>query len=292
MGIALKKGLAYFILAVGAFLCAAPFALLIVTSLMTYQQSVTYPPEWIPRPATFENFIRAFISIPPEPATFESHAKAFLESPLLRYFGNSVFVAFCTVVGQIVTAAMAGYAFARLKFWGRDVLFFLVLTTMMVPVQVNLVPLFALMARIGWTDTYWALIIPDLAGAFGVFLLRQWFLNMPQELEDAARIDGCNPWQFFWRVAMPTATPAIATLGIFQFLASWNTFMWPLVVTNSDALFTLPVGLAKFQNQMAETTNWPLLMAATTVAIVPAILVFVMLQRFFLKGLMEGAVKG
>lgn len=292
MGHPLKKVIAYAVLAIGAFLCAAPFALLIVTSLMTYQQSVTYPPEWIPRPLTFENFVRAFISIPPEPDTFENNLKAFLASPLLRYFGNSVFVAVCTVVGQIVTAAMAGYAFARLKFRGRDVLFFLVLTTMMVPVQVNLVPLFAMMARIGWTDTYWALIVPDLAGAFGVFLLRQWFLNMPQELEDAARIDGCNPWQFFWRVAMPTATPAIATLGIFQFLASWNTFMWPLVVTNSDALFTLPVGLAKFQNQMAETTNWPLLMAATTVAIVPAILVFMLLQRFFLKGLMEGAVKG
>ncbi len=271
----LKKTFAYLILGIGAFACAAPFALLIVTSLMTYQQSVTYPPEWIPKPATGENFVQAFTS-----------------SPLVMYLGNSVFVAFCTVLGQLVTGAMAGYAFARLKFRGREVVFFLILTTMMVPVQVNLVPLFALMARIGWVDTYWALIIPDLAGAFGVFLFRQWFLNMPQELEDAARIDGCNPWQFFWRIAMPTAAPAVATLGIFQFLASWNTFMWPLVVTNSDKLFTLPVGLAKFQNQMAETTNWPLLMAATTVAIVPAIAVFIVLQRFFLRGLMEGAVKG
>jgi ABC-type glycerol-3-phosphate transport system permease component len=271
----LKTIVAYTVLAIGAFACAAPFALLIATSLMTYQQSVTWPPEFIPKPATGENYLKAFTS-----------------SPLVLYLANSTFVALATVLGQLVTGAMAGYAFARMRFKGRNVLFFLLLTTMMVPVQVNLVPLFAMMARIGWVDTYWALIIPDLAGAFGVFLFRQWFLNMPSELEDAARIDGCNPWQFFWRVAIPTAMPAIATLGIFQFLSSWNTFMWPLVVTNSDALFTLPVGLAKFQNQMAETTNWPLLMAATTVAIIPAIAVFVALQRFFLKGLMEGAVKG
>ncbi|MBM3266985.1 MAG: carbohydrate ABC transporter permease [Candidatus Sericytochromatia bacterium] len=271
----LRKVAAYTALTLGALACAFPFALLLSTSIMTYQQSVTYPPEFIPRPATFENYVRAFTS-----------------SSLLTYFGNSVLIALLTVAGQLATGAMAGYAFARLRFPGRNVLFFAILTTMMVPVQVNLVPLFAMMARIGWVDTYWALIVPDLAGAFGVFLFRQWFLNLPQELEDAARLDGCNPWQFFWRVALPTALPAVATLGIFQFLASWNTFMWPLVVTNSDALFTLPVGLAKFQNQMAETTNWPLLMAATAVAVLPAIAVFIALQRFFLRGLMEGAVKG
>jgi multiple sugar transport system permease protein len=271
----MKKAFVYSFLLLGAFIMALPFALLVSTSLMTYEQTLVYPPEWLPRPLTLGNY-----------------AKAFSESPLWRYLLNSVFVAFCTVAGQLLTGTMAGFAFARLKFRGRDALFFLILTTMMVPVQVNLVPLFAMIARFGWVDSYWALIVPDLAGAFGVFLLRHWFLGLPQELEDAARIDGCSPWQFFWRIALPTALPAIATLGIFQFLASWNTFMWPLVATNSDAMRTLPVGLSAFRASMHETTNWSLLMAATAVAIGPAIAVFLFLQRFFLKGLMDGAVKG
>ncbi len=267
--------LAYIVLTVGAIGFVAPFFLLITTSFMHYRQTLIYPPEWLPHPATLANYLAAFTM-----------------SPLFHYLANSVLVALCTVTGQLLTGAMAGYAFARLKFRGRNVVFFIVLTTMMVPVQVNLVPLFALVAQLGWVDTYRALIVPDLAGAFGVFLFRQWFLNLPKELEDAARVDGCSPWQFFWRIAIPTAAPAIATLGIFQFLASWNTFLWPLVVTNSDSMRTLPVGLAAIQASMHETTNWPLLMAATTVAIVPAVAVFLALQRYFLKGLMEGAVKG
>lgn len=267
--------LAYAVLVLGAVACAAPFFLMISTSLMHYRQTLVYPPQWLPHPATFENYVQAFTT-----------------SSLLRYLANSALVALCTVTGQLLTASMAGYAFARMKFPGRDALFLVVLATMMVPVQVNLVPLFALVAQLGWIDTYWALIVPDLAGALGVFIFRQWFLNMPTELEDAARIDGCSPWQFFWRVAMPTAAPAIATLGIFQFLASWNTFLWPLVATNSDAMRTLPVGLAAIQASMHETTQWSLLMAAATVAIVPAVAVFLALQRYFLEGLLEGAVKG
>lgn len=260
---------------IGALLCAAPFLLLITTSLMTYEQAMAYPPAFWPSPLTLDNF-----------------RKAMGEGALWRWFGNSVLVAVLTVAGQILTGAMAGYAFARMSFRGRDVLFFIVLMTMMVPVQVNLVPLFALVARLGWVDTYQALIIPDLAGAFGIFLFRQWFMGLPKELEDAARLDGCSPWRFFWTVALPTATPAVATLGIFQFLASWNTFMWPLVATHADHLRTLPVGLAAFRASMRETTDWPLLMAATTVAIVPAIIVFLFLQKQFMKGLMDGAVKG
>jgi len=161
----------------------------------------------------------------------------------------------------------------------------------MVPIYINLVPLYALISVLGWVDTYQALIIPGLSGAFGIFLFRQWFLNLPVELEDAARMDGCNPWQLYWRIALPTAWPAIGTLAIFEFLASWNTFLWPLVVTNSDTIRTLPVGLAAFRASMKDVTDWGLLMAATAVSVVPAILVFVVGQRFFIRGLMEGAVK-
>lgn len=261
-------------LVLGAVFMAAPFALMLGTALMTYAQTVAFPPEWWPNPATLANF-----------------EKALSETPLLRYLGNSLFVAVVTVIGQVVTGSMAGYAFARLRFKGRNALFFTVLATMMVPVYINLVPLYAMMASIGWVDTYQALILPGLTGAFGIFLFRQWFLNMPSELEDAARIDGCSPWDLYWRIAMPTAWPAIATLAIFEFLASWNTFLWPLVVTNSEALRTLPVGLAAFKSSMKEATDWGLLMAATTVAVVPALLVFLAGQRHFVRGILEGSVK-
>lgn len=263
-----------FVLAIGAFFMAAPFALMASTALMTYAQTVAWPPEWIPRPVTFENF-----------------RKALTETALPRYLANSLLVAAVTVIGQVVTGAMAGWAFARLRFRGRDAVFFAVLATMMVPIYVNLVPLYALFAAMGLIDTYAALILPGLTGAFGIFLFRQWFLAFPTELEDAARVDGAGPWRLFWSVALPTAWPAIATLAIFEFLASWNTFLWPLVATNSDAIRTLPVGLAAFRSSMKEVTDWGLLMAATTIAVVPAILVFLAGQRHFVRGLMEGAVK-
>jgi multiple sugar transport system permease protein len=262
------------VLVIGAVFMAAPFVLMLATALMGYAQTVAYPPEFWPRPATLENF-----------------RKALTETPLLRYLSNSLLVAGVTVIGQVLTGSMAGFAFARLRFKGRDALFFAVLATMMVPVYVTLVPLYTMMASLGWVDTYQALILPGLTGAFGIFLFRQWFLNLPSELEDAARIDGCSPWDLYWRIALPTAWPAIATLAIFEFLASWNTLLWPLVVTHSEALRTLPVGLAAFKSAMREATDWGLLMAATTVAVAPALLVFLAGQRHFVRGMLEGAVK-
>lgn len=270
----MHRAIALGVLLIGAVFMAAPFALMLGTSLMTYAQTLSYPPEFWPHPVTLENF-----------------RKALTETPLLRYLGNSLVVAGITVLGQVVTGSMAGFAFARLRFKGRNALFFAVLATMMVPVYINLVPLYAMMASIGWVDTYQALILPGLTGAFGIFLFRQWFLNLPTELEDAARLDGCSPWDMYWRIAMPTAWPAIATLAIFEFLASWNTFLWPLVITHSEALRTLPVGLAAFKSAMREATDWGLLMAATTVAVVPALLVFLVGQRHFVRGMLEGAVK-
>lgn len=262
------------VLALGAVLMAAPFGLMFVTSFMTYGQTVAYPPTWWPHPATAEHY-----------------RKALLETPLLGYLANSLLVALAVVVGQVVTGSMAGFAFARLLFRGRDTLFFAVLATMMVPVYVNLVPLYALFSVLGWIDTYQALILPGLTGAFGIFLFRQWFLAFPAELEDAARVDGCGPWSLYWRVALPTALPAIATLAIFEFLSSWNTFFWPLVATHSEGLRTLPVGLAAFRASMKEVTDWGLLMAATTLAVLPAIGVFLVGQRYLIRGLLAGALK-
>ena len=271
----LLRGLASVALILGALLMSAPFVLMALTSLMTYAQTMAYPPEWLPRPATTANYV-----------------KALTQTPLWRDALNSLIVAVSVVVGQVVTGSMAGFAFARLRFPGRQALFFTVLATMMVPVYVVLVPLFTLMALVGWIDTYQALILPGMTGAFGIFVFRQWFLTLPAELEDAARIDGCTPWDLYWRIALPTALPAIATLAIFEFLASWNTFLWPLVVTNSESMRTLPVALAAFKSSMREVTDWGLLMAAMTVAVAPPIAVFLIGQKFFLKGLMDGSVKG
>jgi multiple sugar transport system permease protein len=266
-------GLAALIL--GAVAMAAPFLLMILTSLMTYAQATAYPPEWWPRPVTGANYV-----------------KALTETSLWRHALNSAAVSLAVVVGQVVTGSMAGFAFARMRFAGRRALFVAVLATMMVPVYVVLVPLFALMAMLGWIDTYQALILPSATGAFGIFLFRQWFLKLPAELEDAARIDGCSAWDLYWRIAMPTAWPAIATLSIIEFLASWNTFLWPLVVTNSESMRTLPVALAAFRSSMRDITDWGVLMAATALTVGPPIVVFLLGQRLFLKGLSEGAVKG
>lgn len=269
-----KHMLAYLALILGAVFTAAPFLLLLATSFMRYEQTIVYPPQWLPRPPVLENY-----------------TKALFETPLLRYFLTSLIVAAAQVLGHIATGSLAGYAFARFYFRGRNALFFMTLTTMMVPIYVNLVPLYAMMALLGWVDTYAALIVPGLTGAFGIFLFRQWFLSLPVDLEDAARIDGATPWDVYWRIALPTALPAIATLGIFEFLASWNTFLWPLMVTHSDTVRTLPVGLAAFRSSMKEVTNWGLLTAATAVSVLPAIVVFVIGQKYFLKGLLEGALK-
>lgn len=274
MKIDAKRLLSTLILLIGAVLMATPFVLMVTTSLMTYGQTVAYPPEWWPKPFTISNYV-----------------KALQETPLMRYFVNSVIVSVSMVLGQVITGSMAGFAFARMNFRGRNALFFMVLATMMVPIYINLVPLYVLVSALGWVDTYQALILPGLSGAFGIFLFRQWFLNLPAELEDAARLDGCSPFDMYWRIALPTALPAIATLAIFEFLAAWNTFLWPLVVTNSEALRTLPVGLAAFRSSMKEVTDWGLLMAAIAVAVAPAIAVFVMGQRYFIRGMMEGAIK-
>lgn len=272
---AVRRWLGLVALLLGAVVMAAPFLLMVLTSLMTYAQATAYPPAWWPRPVTTANYL-----------------KAVTETPLWRNVLNSAVVALTVVVGQVVTGSMAGFAFARLRFAGRNALFVAVLATMMVPVYVGLVPLFALMALLGWIDTYQALILPSATGAFGIFLFRQWFLKLPAELEDAARIDGCSAWDVYWRVAMPTAWPAIATLAIIEFLASWNTFLWPLIVTNGESMRTLPVALAAFRSSMRDITDWGLLMAATALTVGPPIVVFLLGQRLLLKGLSDGAVKG
>ncbi|MDD3012070.1 MAG: carbohydrate ABC transporter permease [Candidatus Gastranaerophilales bacterium] len=269
-----KSVLAYIILTLGAVSMLVPFLWMLATSLMTQKQIFAYPPVLIPNPIAIDNYFKVSQAI-----------------PIAKYFLNSTIVAVLTTAGQIIVSAMAAYAFARLKFKGRDALFLIILATMMIPPQVNIIPLFFVMREFHWIDTYYALIIPGLFGGFGIFLLRQWFKGMPIELEDAAKIDGCNPFQTFWKIALPLALPVIATLGIFTFITTWNSFIWPLIVTNSDYMRTLPVGLAVFKGSFRESTEWGQLMACAVISVIPVIGVFLLGQKYFVKGIMMGGVK-
>jgi multiple sugar transport system permease protein len=208
----------------------------------------------------------------------------------LMFYLNSIFVALCTTFGQVFTASLAAYAFARLKFPGRDKLFIAYLATMMIPGAVTMIPVFILMKKIAWVDTYRALIIPSMFTAYGTFLLRQFFMTLPGDLEDAAKIDGCNLFGIYWRIILPLSKPALATLTTFTFIGSWNNFMWPLIMINSMEKKTLPIGLASFQGLYS--TDWTLLMAASVMVIIPVLIVFVVNQRFFVEGIRLGAIKG
>jgi multiple sugar transport system permease protein len=215
----------------------------------------------------------------------------FLHFLLPDIFFNSLFVSVITMLGQVFIAAFAGYAFARLKFKGNDFLFFIILITMMIPPQVNIIPLFFLMREMHLIDTYQALIIPGFFGGFGVFMFRQFFLNLPKELEEASRIDGCNILETFFKIALPLSIPTIAALGIFTFVSSWNSFMWPLIVTNSDMMRTLPIALAAFKGSFREIINWGDLLACAVICTIPTIIVFFLGKKYFINNLMQGSLK-
>ena len=212
-----------------------------------------------------------------------AYKNVFNSIPVAKYFLNSLIVALFATLGQIIISALAGYGFARLKFRGSDFLFFVFVLTMMVPPQVNIVPLFYLMSKLGWINTYQALIIPAIFGGFGVFMMRQYFLNLSQELEDASKLDGCNSLQTFFKIALPCAVPAIATLGIFTFVTNWNSFMWPLIVTNTDSMRTLAVGLTIFKGSFREITLWGELMACSCICSIPVILVFLIGKKYLIN---------
>ena len=223
--------------------------------------------------------------------TFENYRNVFQQIPLSRYFFNSLLVATVTTIGQVIFAALAGYAFARLKFPFRNLIFLIVLITMLVPPQVNIIPLFFLMRELHLIDTYQALILPGMFGGFGIFLMRQYFLGLPKDLEESARIDGCNILQTFFKIALPLALPTVATLALFTFVTTWNSFMWPLIVTNSESMRTLPVGLAIFKGSFREITLWGELLACSVICTIPVIGVFLIGKKYFINDIMQGGVK-
>ena len=223
--------------------------------------------------------------------SFCAYKNVFHSIPVVRYFLNSLIVALCTTVGQVIVSALAGYGFSMYKFKGSNVLFYLIILTMMVPPQVNIVPLFYIMSKLGWINTYQAMIIPGIFGGFGVFMMRQYFLSFSKELVDASKLDGCNAWQTFYKIALPCAIPAIATLSIFTFVMTWNSFMWPLIVTNTESMRTLAVGLTIFKSSFREVTMWGELMACSCVCSIPVILIFLVGKKYLINNPMAGALK-
>lgn len=222
---------------------------------------------------------------------FCAYKNVFESIPVAKYFLNSLIVALVTTLGQVIISAFAGYGFARLKFKGSEVIFFIIVLTMMIPPQVNIVPLFWLISKLGWINTYQAMIVPALFGGFGVFLMRQYFLDFSQEIEDASKLDGCNPLQTFIKVALPCATPALATLSIFTFVSSWNSFMWPLIVTNTDSMRTLAVGLTIFKGSFREITLWGELTACSCICSIPVIIVFLVGKKYLINNPKDGIGK-
>ena len=254
-----------------------PFLWMISTSLklpgevFSYQKPWWY--DWVPTSFVWQNY-----------------AKAWQVVPFARFYLNSIFVVLLTTLGQVTTSAFAAYAFARLRFPGRDNIFFTYLATMMIPGAVTMIPVFILLEQLGWIDSYKAVILPGIFTAYGTFMLRQFFLTLPKDLEDAAKIDGCSYFGIFWRILLPLSKPALATLTTFTFMGSWMNFMWPLVVLNSHEKFTLPIGLAYFQS--LHHTDWTLLMAGSLMMILPILLLFIFNQRYFVEGIKLSGIKG
>jgi len=269
----INNSILYIILFVIGITMIFPFLWMLSTSLKEPSQIFAASSSIIPSPIVFRNYLDTWKAI-----------------PFGRFYINSIVVALAVTFGQLLTSSMAAYAFARLKFPGRDKIFFAYLATMMVPGMVTMIPVFVLLKELNWLDSYKALIMPAIFTAYGTFMLRQFFMTLPSELEDAAKIDGCSLWRIYWQIILPLSKPALATLGTFTFLGSWQNFIWPLIVTSSEEMKTLPIGLSYFQDMYS--TNWTMLMAASVIVLLPALLVFIFNQRFITKGIAMSGLKG
>ncbi len=257
--------LIYSLLLFTAVIMALPFFWMITTSLKDVYQALRLPPVWIPNPLHWENYVSAWNA-----------------APFGRYFFNSFLIAITTTVGEVITTIFAAYAFAKMNFFGKSVLFNLFLGTLMIPGQMLLVPSFVLINRLGGYNTYWALIIPWTVSVFGVFLLRQFFRTIPDEFWDSARLDGCSRIRYVLQIAVPQARPGIATVALFKFVGSWNAFLWVIIMTDRVQLRTVPVGLRYFMQEFNQ--DYHLLMAAATMAIVPILILFFFAQKQFIQG--------
>lgn len=267
------RALLYVPLVLGGAFMLLPFFWMVSTSLKASSEVFAYPPVWLPARPLWSNY---------------THVLG--ELPFGRYLFNTAFVATTVTFLEVVTSSLAGYAFARIEFPGRDRIFLVYLATLMIPGQVTVIPNFLLVNWLGWSNTYLALIVPAAFSAFGTFLLRQFFLSVPRELEQAARIDGCGYLGVYRHIVLPLSGPAVGSLTIFVFMAQWNAFLWPLIVANSASMRTLTVGLSFFRDEAA--TQFHYLMAGTVMNVVPVLLVYLALQRYFVRGIALTGIAG
>ncbi|MBK0347690.1 carbohydrate ABC transporter permease [Aerococcaceae bacterium zg-ZJ1578] len=263
----------YAILFLGGIFMILPFYWMLATSLKSSGEAIMIPPTWLPQNWLFSNY-----------------EKALKVAPFARYFLNSVFVTLATTSGELVTSILAAFAFAKLKFWGKDILFIILLGTMMVPGELMTIPNFVTLSGWGMINTYWALIIPWLASVFSVFTLKQSFQSIPDQLYYAAKTDGASDWRFLWEMLVPLSRSSIIAVMILKVIGSWNSFMWPLIVTNDKALRTLPVGLQAFTTEAG--TQFELLMAASTLVVVPMVVIYLLLQKYIMQGIASSGLKG
>jgi multiple sugar transport system permease protein len=261
------------ILVAGAALTVAPLLWMLSASFMPAGEANTSPPPLLPSRPTLAHYRELFTHL-----------------DLARAFANSLFVSVTGTLAVLLTSSMAGYAFAKLRFPGREGLFRLLLTAMLVPAQVGMLPLFLFLKNLGLVNTYGGVLVPWLASVFGIFLVRQVALAIPQDLLDSARLDGAGEGRVFASVVLPNLAPVLATLAVFVFMSSWNDFLWPLVVLSDERLYTLPVALASLTGEHVQDTE--LMMAGSVVTVLPVLLVFVVLQRWYIRGVMAGSVKG
>lgn len=272
-----KKAVTYLLLLAVTLAVMVPILWMLTTSLKTEVEASRFPPTLFPAVPQWHDYSDVFNAV-----------------PFLTYLLNTIFYTTAVTVGQFIFCSLAAFAFARLRFPGRNVLFLIYLATMLIPAAVTLVPSFIEMKAFGWLDTIWAMTIPGMLGsAFGTFLLRQYMLAIPKELDDAATLDGAGPFYVFWKIILPLCKPALTALAIFTILAVWNDFLWPLVMLQSDSVTTLTLGLANFTSGGSETfVSTPISMAASTLTVAPLILIFFFAQRYFIKGIALSGMGG
>ncbi len=268
-----RKAAGYAALTALALFALAPFLWTLSTSLKNIDEVFVFPPKLLPSRLKFSNY-----------------TSLWHEFPMARWIFNSAYIVVLTVLGKLLLTSTAAYAFARLRWPGRDYVFYAYLTALMIPWEVTLIPGFVLIRQLGWIDSHLALIVPGIGDVFGTFLLRQFFLSLPRELEDAARIDGAGYFAVFWRIILPLSKPALAVVAVLGFMGVWNSFLWPLIMINSTDKFTLPVGLQLLNSQHG--TDWTVLMAGDVIALIPVLIVYLAAQKHFVQGITMTAIKG